>query len=467
MKLPQGNVGQSPNIQLAFTVVEMLVALTIALTLTAVALPRVKESLKQNVAARAATMVKASFENARAQAIRTGRPFGIVLHRASNSLTPGDASDDPILNPVHGVNYCNRLSFVQTTFDYRGDAENVEALFSNAGLLQSIVVLQSDSGLLTAIAMDQIPEDEIPISVGSSLTFGELEQAFEVALPPGDSRAIVVYTPLAGEPSDLNNDGSFDAADAGVRVWVRPRSPRMMYETTFVTGDIEPFHIATRPVSAPLSEVVLPGKVIVDLNASGVGRTAISFSARSISDDDGQLETAAIDRPYSPEAVPSSLSYEYRDVIVMFDAAGQLDSVFIDVYMPNINTSPTLSDNYVYTRIPIVATVDLLVSTVEDIVAPETIAIYPERPSSISTAEIADTFLPEPKVTPGFSNVNNVWLTVSPLSGDVKLSEIPEPYLSSELTDHHPELQAALGPSAVDFVRARLFDSRRLSRGAF
>ena len=92
-----------------------MVALTIALVLTAVALPKVKEGLKQNVSTRTATMVKATFENARAQAIRTGRPFGVRMHRAENAVEPSAGItdpaniNDPTYNPSHGANYCNRF----------------------------------------------------------------------------------------------------------------------------------------------------------------------------------------------------------------------------------------------------------------------------------------------------------------------------------------------------------------------
>lgn len=459
-----------------FTLVEMMVALTIALVLTVVALPRVKEGLKQNVSARTATMVKATFENARAQAIRTGRPFGVVLHRAASAVTPAsnindpNSINDPVYSPIHGANYCNRLSFVQMAFQYRGDFEGANAVFSNAGVNPSIICLQSQAGLLTAIARNNIRIGDRPVNPGDLVSLGELGAAYEVAIPANRPAAIEIYAAIGNEPIDLNGDGVANALDAGVRVWLRDRAPVSEAQSRLQTGDLVTFRFNTTPIASPMGDVPLPGKSIIDLTCSGVGRSVVGFSPRSISDANGIIGvngTPVYDRPY---ALGSTTAYAYRDVIVMFNGSGQLDSVYLDQYVANYGPdSSTTSDDYVFRRVPIASPLSILISEVQGLVLPETISVHPERAAAVTTTDVPMTYEPRPDVTPNFLNTDYAWLTVSPMSGHVDLSSVANPLggtvAGSALTNAHPELLPARNPTAADFIRGRLFDSRRLARG--
>jgi prepilin-type N-terminal cleavage/methylation domain-containing protein len=462
----------------AFTLIEMMVALTIALVLTAVALPKVKEGLKQNVSTRTATMVKATFENARAQAIRSGRPFGVVMHRARNDVDAGNTLNDPIVTAVHGANYCNRLSFVQMAFEYRGDIEGAGGLFSNAGTRPSLICLQSEAGLLTAIANGNILPGDRPIAPGGLVSFGEVDGAYEVAVPPGRTAAIEIYSALAGEPSDLNSDGTVNAQDAGVRVWLRDRVPMSPAQTSFTTGDVAAFKFTTVPIASPMAEVPLPGKAVIDLTCSGVGPNVAAFSPRAISNADAMAGTSAYDRPYADDSTSGNPKFAYRDVVVMFDGSGQLDSVYIDQYVANSGPDNTTeSDDYVYARIAIADPVSILVADVRGLVLPESISIFPQRPAPVTTASVPATYEPASDIEPNFQNTDNAWLTISPISGRVDLSSVAGAYLGADpppspatpapLLDRHPELKptALPAPTAADYIRARLFDSRRLARG--
>jgi hypothetical protein len=438
----------------------MMVALTIALVLTAVALPRVKEGLKQNVSARTATMVKATFENARAQAIRTGRPFGVRMHRASNAVDPANSFNDPIVTAPQGANFCNRLSYVQMAFEYRGDIEGTSAYFSDAGVRPSIICLQSDTGLLTAIAKGNIQPADRPIVPGSLLSLGELVEPFEVAIAPGRPAAIEIYTALTGEPTDLNGDSVVNASDAGVRVWLRDRAPIVSSLSRFQTGDVLSFKFSTTPIASPMADVPLPGKAVIDFTCSGVGPNVSGFSPRAISDADGFTGTGVYDRPY---AVGSTATYEYRDVIVMFNGNGQLDSVYLDQYVAGSGSNTTTeSDDYVYVRVPVADPVSLLVADVRNVVLPESMSVFPQRPTGITTTDVPSTYEPTSDVKPNFNNTDNAWLTVSPLSGRVDLSPVASAFQLTDLSARHPELAT---PTVGSMIQARLFDSRRLARG--
>ena len=116
--------GRESHRNRAFTLVELLVALTIASVLTAIALPTLKDSLRQNALSRSASLVKGAFINARAQAIRTGRPFGIVIERRRNDLGSGSLNQLDLLT----TNYATRLYYVQTPIEYRGDVTGAAAI---------------------------------------------------------------------------------------------------------------------------------------------------------------------------------------------------------------------------------------------------------------------------------------------------------------------------------------------------
>ncbi|MGV3484439.1 MAG: pilus assembly FimT family protein [Planctomycetaceae bacterium] len=455
---PQDVRSRRGDTRLAFTLVELLVALTIALVLTAVALPRVKEGLKQNVSTRTASLVKSTFENARAQAIRTGRPFGVVLHRSRNEVT---ATDNPFSDPLHGSNYCNRLSFAQVAFEYRGDVEGTVALYPGVGAQPFIVVQQATAGLIFALASGTIQADaNPPMDVGCLVGFGDSDNCFVI------SRRVF---PSPGPPFQLTTAYDVDgdgATDDGVIIWLQPRWPVNSAATNFAAGHRDRYRISTLPVASPMAELPLPGKTIMDLTCSGVGSAVSMFSPRAISDGDGFTGTATIDAPYLPynaAVPPATLPTGYRDPIVMFTGNGQLDGVYIEVYTPNSGPdSSTESDDYFFTKVLPPGPLSLLLGEVDGVARPETVALHPTR--LVPTAAIDDSYLPADSTVPNFANLNGAWVTVSPMSGSVRLDIVGSPV--PDLAARHPELLPA-PPNTVfaNALRARLFDSRRLARG--
>ena len=111
---------ESTQSKRAFTLVELLIALTIAAVLTAIALPTLKDSMRQNALSRSASVVKGAFINARNQAIRSGRPFGIVIERRRKRIGSGPLSDLDFF----AANYSTRMYYVQSSIEYRGDSNN-------------------------------------------------------------------------------------------------------------------------------------------------------------------------------------------------------------------------------------------------------------------------------------------------------------------------------------------------------
>jgi hypothetical protein len=248
----------------------------------------------------------------------------------------------------------------------------------------------------------------------------------------------------------------------------------MSSQSRFTTGDLVDFKFTTAPIASPMASVPLPGKAVIDLTCSGVGPNVSAFSPRAISDADGLSGTSVYDRPYTDN---STATFAYRDITVMFNGSGQLDSVYVDQYVAGSGPdSTTESDDYVYRRIPIADPVSLLIADVRGVVLPETMAVFPQRPAIVTTAIVPAAYEPTTDINPNFVNSDNAWLTISPISGRIDLSNVAGPHLGtaastptvpSPLVDRHPELDPAAvpAPTSANFIQARLFDSRRLSRG--
>ena len=136
------------QVRSAFTIIELLVALVIVSVLTIIALPSLKEAFRQDALARSASVVQSAFLNARAQAMRSGRPFGVVIQRLRNDVGGGAVSNLNLLT----ANYSTRLYFVQSPMEYQGDIPNASVIpiYDQDFSVFYFFVPQASSGLLSA-----------------------------------------------------------------------------------------------------------------------------------------------------------------------------------------------------------------------------------------------------------------------------------------------------------------------------
>ncbi len=123
--------------------------------------------MQQNVASRSATLVKSVLENARTNAIRTGRPYGVILERVTNEVTPGDSTNDPLLIAEHGANYCRKLSFAQVPFEYRGDVSGAVLTLNTSVSPPCFEADIATCGLLYAVASNQLPDSQKPFGIAA------------------------------------------------------------------------------------------------------------------------------------------------------------------------------------------------------------------------------------------------------------------------------------------------------------
>ncbi len=291
------------RVSAAFTLVEIMVALTIASVLTVIALPSVKEALRQNVTGRSASLVKGAFINARAQAIRSGRPFGLVIERQRRSVGAGTPDQ---LN-FTAANYATRLYYVQTPIAYRGDTQSAYAYpFDDVANSSTpkFFIPSVDAALLYAAAQQRKAALRI-INVGTRMAIGDSGRIFTIT-------GLEAVNTLAGRISGASASW---AAVPGTIVSFNNLDvePTFRVAGNHVPQQPYPFEILSLPIRAPMNPVNLPGKTVIDLSISGPASNPVAFGTQAIVDD---------------TTVPAG--YEFNDVIVMFAGDGRLDSIYAD-----------------------------------------------------------------------------------------------------------------------------------------
>ena len=106
----------------AFTLVELIVVVVIAIILMAVTLPTIKYSIEEGKLREGARQINAFFASAKAQATSTGRPAGVwfELERIGDPTTP------------LGVHQCRQIYLAEVPAPYGGDYLNAHAVVRNA-----------------------------------------------------------------------------------------------------------------------------------------------------------------------------------------------------------------------------------------------------------------------------------------------------------------------------------------------
>ncbi|MDM4016553.1 pilus assembly FimT family protein [Roseiconus lacunae] len=489
-------------VEFGFTLVELLVALTIASALTAIALPTLKDSMRQNSLSRAASLVKGAFINARSQAIRTGRPFGIVIERRRHSI--GNGTADTL--DFFAANYSSRLYYVQSPLEYRGDYQDavIYPIFEDTinssdtdNLAPRFFVPRESAGLLyaastpltfgNATAATNLIGTRTKFSVGGTDYVFEISALEKVTLDRSNSatgiaggRTLIHPQVEQVVPTNASNrlvDGtlvSFNYIDfsprnaqtsgryANTQSLTREEAASVsVFPAGLAAFQPLPFKFRSNPIKAPLAPVTMIGKTVVDLSVSGSVRAPVAFNAQAIVDAD-------------PSSTIPSLVADQRlnDVIVMFAADGQLDGIYSDQRV--VGSGPVIS-GFQYQRFDPATTISFNVGFVDGVVNNvDDIARFPESvPGTDYQINANDPPLETPgptaalqvKKTPNFANTDCAWIHIQPLSGNITLQTVAsQPGLA--------RMQAYYGYNAApgsQFARGvasdRIRQSRRLATG--
>ncbi|QEF99444.1 hypothetical protein Mal15_35090 [Stieleria maiorica] len=465
--------------QNAFTLIELLVALTIASALTAIALPTLKDSMRQNTLSRSASLVKGAFINARAQAIRTGRPFGLVIERRQRRIGEGVASG---LN-FFGANYATRIYYVQSPIEYRGDSQNAQAYpylstawapnpappanqtLPNSVIAKFFIPLES-AGVLYAAVNGSAPArrligDGTRFSIGGSDYNFELDltrsrtitaaQASTLGITPAVPGSLIIFNYRSIAPERSSNPGVYTNAIA-----------TSQFPARLELGQGYSFKFQTNPIKAPLAPVTMIGKTVVDLSISGTGSEPLLFNAQNILDTDPANVIPALD--------PDSL---LQDVVVMFAPDGRLDGVFSSRRDPSISAPQTIPGFYVERLDPSttvafnVGFVDGILDNIDD--GARYPYAVPGTDPQINTDDPPLESLPPwpnaltPKKVPNFANSDCAWISIHPLSGAISLDTVAGQPPQAKFYSYYGFSTANGSQSARNVIRERLHQSRRLT----
>lgn len=456
-----------------FTLVELLVALTIASVLTAIALPTLKDSMRQNSLSRAASLVKGAFINARSNAIRSGRPYGIVIERRRPDLGSGSADSLAFVN----ANYSTRLYYVQSPLEYRGDIQSSSA-YPVRGIdtvpgtpavnynVPRFFIPRDEAGLVYASALNPRSPAARLVSTGTLFSVNDSDYAFQITGMQATTRNI------QGVPNVAGTEISFNYRDASPRSNILPghitqvTNPTAIGENSFVfpagLALEQPFDFKfqANPIRAPLAPVTMIGRTVIDLSVSGPSSAPIAFNSQVIVDSDPSSVIPALvaDQPLN-------------DVVVMFAPDGRLDGIYTDVRVDN-GTSIT---GFVPTRFDPSTTVSFNVGFLDGVLDniddgaryPEQLAVGTDYQVNTGDPAFATPGSPAPltpRIAPNFANTDCAWVSIQPLSGTIRLDSVASQPRQQRLTDYYG-FQASPPPFARTIVQARVLQSRRLNSG--
>lgn len=463
-----------PKRTIAFTLVELLVAIAIISTLTILALPTVKESLSSNAVARSADIVRGAMLNARALARQHGQPYGIVLERGKRDVGSGNLTALKA-NGIVQANLCTRIAYAQVPGQvYTGEAGALIYPFvtlaaggNNCSKRFRYFVRQSDAGLLFAAADNPVSPAARLIGPGSVLTVaGRSSVITSIASVTNLNLAI---TPFSGGSANclpvitrldlLSHPGDSQLTVPGVVISTEDEifaSPSIegnlphggSADNLNVVADGQSFEITLLPTRAPLTPVNLPGRSAIDLSVSGPRESPLAFGVEQIVNPTGIASATMRD------VSGTDLINELGDVVIMFAADGRVDSYYVDVPV-DVGGGEALFE---LRRFPAPSSISMLVghstAIVENI---DDLAAYPD---GVPGTSFTSPSLLDP--VPSSADPEFTWVTVQSISGAVRTAPVVAQPTGTWIRNYFGFDNSTL---AREIVAARVLRSRRLVYG--
>lgn len=258
--------------RLGMTLVELLIVISVAVILLAVAIPLAKQPLERQKLREGSRQLNALIATAQARAVELNRPVGIVLE----TRNVGNVSSDPVsnaaINPTEGI---TRIHFAEVPPLYGGDVAGAQVQVVNSNGFPHAMFLggRSDGGVRALIGP------------GDTIRFGYRGRWFPITstwklLPDanGDDRVSVAITVVNASEVNLNTP--------------------------------VPFQIQRRPRKSVRPPVDLPGDTVIDLVGSGVGNSGMDFGVR-FNGNTGNWDRRG-----------------FGSIMIMFQPSGAVDQVY-------------------------------------------------------------------------------------------------------------------------------------------
>lgn len=372
------------------TLVELMVALAVISILASIALPAVKNTLKEQKLPRAASVLQSAIEEGRARSIGSGGGGGIIIDRVGvDSLAQRSQSI--------------RIRMASSPRPYTGDGGRSTCYVgiqpvTPAGPVNDIVTLWFPP---SAAQMVRSAQDILNATAPTETLInpGDLVQLGDAALPV--SIEGMRFGTNVGD-RNLARLTNAEIPDADIANWVRVQvlRPEENLDLTRFAGKAVSYSISRRPRPAISMPIQLPEGSAIDLTASGIGRVGNEFSPM------------AVNFNYTnPSIAPfGSTPLDYQSVWILFGSRGEISRIRAAQIVSGI---PTLVD------LPVTGDVHFLVGRAGDVKTQPEGQLEDSDPNF--EADEADD-----GTTPLLSN-ESIWVTIKARSGEVVTSPWTDP----------------------------------------
>ncbi|WP_417745298.1 pilus assembly FimT family protein [Rosistilla oblonga] len=387
---------QRRNFRIGFTLVELLIVVSIITLVTAIALPTVRDQLRDQKATRTASLVRSYLDTARARAVNTGKPYGVVIKRSGTSGFESARSIE--------LRYCRLAS------SYSGDESDAFALITPPGTYDAsirIVQFPNTNGGNPVYGNDVIrtPPPGFVV-VGDTIQFDDSDVNFQIRQVTYDTSTPPNLVSLLIEPVDPSvvSDVAVGAGSSATRGYSISR----FRETASL-----PLYLQT----GTMIDLAFSGYRRGDASVKDYGTpfgshqrlAACQFSPMEIEHQydlaRGATSTAAYDTAGTSPVVASARTYPYGDIYILFAPNGTVYSVIYgELYGAPGSKAIRMQHHLVNSDIYLMVGREGLTDVAD--------------PMSLSSKEQATAF-----------DLQSVWVVINGVSGEVT-TQTPNPIAS-------------------------------------
>ncbi len=321
----------------AFTLVELLVVISIATILATLSLTTLQGLLKDQKISQSVRLARQYFETARTRAMATGRPVALFLERASPE---GDGSGLPVV-ANHTV---TRMSIGEVFPPYTGEVSLATATLWDTPVGAPTVSTRAltdgfadQARFLLAEVVTAFGTSTTPgmASIGDTIEFVGNTQRFviesidfiggEVAItffnPSSTYDSLLAAKIQSGSPTDTKFEVGYSGREPTIRTINTLSS--MLAPTPLITPTpigVE-FRIYRKPSKSLVGAITMPRGTCIDLTVSGIGPRSSAWD---------------VDSPFHLTVAPSSTvngtlkRSSYSRIAVVFNPEGRVNGIYQD-----------------------------------------------------------------------------------------------------------------------------------------
>ncbi len=404
------------KIGFGFTLVELLVAITIISLLAAISLPALRTTLREQKVKRGASLLQSIIEQARARAIVSGSG-GIIIDRlGSGNLIERSQS--------------TRIRLADVPAPYTGDnGESIAVFGYNAGALNPYALWFGPSAAqVTRSRADIIAgQNQTLINIGDSVLLGSAGLHLRIS-------GFQLTSPTVMDRDNYGIDASV-IPNADVSLWtvVMVTIPEANLGLQRLQQQQFSFTIIRQPRPAIAAPIILPDGIAIDLTASGLGRQGIEFSPLAITGN-------FIDEAVAPFLTAPMV---FPPVWIMFNRRGAVSAIYNSTIVGGVPVA---------FEIAVTGDVHLLVGRSGELKVSPTGQLEDDDPSPFEDESKDGT-------TP-LLNLDSVWVTVKATTGEVMATPLRQPTIDAPAGTMTSPLQAARVQNVIGRARNAAVDSR-------